>query len=271
MSQSIRISGSGYTPRRGVHWHDHYEILIICGGTGSHSVDGTEFHISSNQLYFLRPGQLHEFRPNADAQFHFIAFDRYDTLLGSGMYLNQFEFFQSFYIDAPIELETIEPLVGYLGLIRDELNGGLPMMDLVVSNLVTVFLVYVQRQFIGRGGGHMMSDLVVRFNQLIDDIACRFRFVREYADALHVSPTYLNDLVRQETGYSSSYWIQRKHTKLAKYLLSDVSKPLKVVARDLGYRDPNHFSRFFKQHTEMTPTEYRACVIAGTDVTHGAT
>ena len=72
---SIRASDARHQPRRGIHQHKHHEILIIKAGAGSHVVDFERFDIKPNQIYFLRPGQVHEFSPNPGAEFYFIAFD----------------------------------------------------------------------------------------------------------------------------------------------------------------------------------------------------
>ena len=64
------------------------------------------------------------------------------------------------------------------------------------------------RQFASINGGDF-NELVMVFNQLVDDPNCSFRFVKEYAQHLHVSATYLNDTVKKVTGKPASFWIQK--------------------------------------------------------------
>ena len=78
---SIRASDGSHTPRRGVHRHSHYEILLIEQGTGTHMVDFNTYTVKASQVYFLRPGQVHEFSPDAGASFYFIAFDKAEMML----------------------------------------------------------------------------------------------------------------------------------------------------------------------------------------------
>ena len=66
-SLRVRASDARHTPRKGIHQHNHYEILIIKSGEGSHIVDFEHFDVKSNQVYFLRPGQSHAFAPKKNA------------------------------------------------------------------------------------------------------------------------------------------------------------------------------------------------------------
>jgi AraC-like DNA-binding protein len=41
------------------------------------------------------------------------------------------------------------------------------------------------------------------------------------------------------------------------------AKPVKAIAYDLGFDDEFHFSRYFKNHTDVSPQLYRDTVGAG--------
>ena len=43
----------------------------------------------------------------------------------------------------------------------------------------------------------------------------------------------------------------------AKELLQQETLSMKEICVSVGYGDPNYFSRIFKKHTGVTPTEYR--------------
>ena len=42
----------------------------------------------------------------------------------------------------------------------------------------------------------------------------------------------------------------------AKKLLKTTNKSMKEIASEVGYPDPNYFSRNFKKYTGKTPTDY---------------
>ena len=127
---SIRASDGNHHPRQGAHRHDHYEILIIESGSGTHMIDFELFNVCSNQIYFLRPGQVHEFRPNKGAQFYFIAFDKDDVLMHAPTQLNQFEFFQSFHLTGPVVMDEVDSIIEDMVRIQTELNQPAQLQDI---------------------------------------------------------------------------------------------------------------------------------------------
>ena len=88
---------ANYNPTQHIHRNEHYEILVIKKGGGTHSIDFINYPVKDNQVYFLRPGQMHQFSPSKQAEFYFIAIDNENIQLNSNIALSQFTFFQSFY------------------------------------------------------------------------------------------------------------------------------------------------------------------------------
>jgi YesN/AraC family two-component response regulator len=81
--------------------------------------------------------------------------------------------------------------------------------------------------------------------------------VQYCADALTISPRYLSDLLRKETGKSTQEHIHHFIIEKAKTSLLDSSKSSSEIAYDLGFEYPQYFSKLFKKGTSMSPIEYR--------------
>lgn len=79
----------------------------------------------------------------------------------------------------------------------------------------------------------------------------------EYAQQLNISTPYLNECVRNITGYSASHHIQQRIILEAKRLLSHSDIAVKEIAAQLGYDDYPYFSRFFTKVTGKTPVAFR--------------
>ena len=77
------------------------------------------------------------------------------------------------------------------------------------------------------------------------------------ADALHLSSNYFGDLIKKETGKSAQEHIQNKILDVAKNKIFGSDKTVNEVAYELGFKYPQHFTRYFKQHVGQTPNEYR--------------
>jgi AraC-like DNA-binding protein len=137
---------------------------------------------------------------------------------------------------------------------------------LIVSN-IELFLNYCERfydrQFHTRE--HVNKGILEKFDALLHDYFLSDRpnqiglpSVAYCAHELNLSVNYFGDLIKKETGISAQECIQNKVIDLAKNKIFDINKTVNDVAYELGFKYPQHFSRFFKQRTGISPSEYRA-------------
>jgi two-component system response regulator YesN len=73
----------------------------------------------------------------------------------------------------------------------------------------------------------------------------------------NVSPYYFSKLFKAETGMNFIDYLTQVRIEKAKQLLSCTEKSMKEICREIGYSDPNYFSRSFKKNVGVTPTEYK--------------
>ena len=136
--------------------------------------------------------------------------------------------------------------------------------EIICINIETI-LKYCQRfytrQFITRKTGNYSylskfeAYLKRYFTQSLVDKG--LPTVKQCAGELHLSPHYLSDLLKEETGKTAKEHIDLLLIKKAKVLLQNHTLSISQVAFDLGFDYPNHFSKFFKSKTGLSPTEYR--------------
>jgi AraC family transcriptional regulator, transcriptional activator of pobA len=81
--------------------------------------------------------------------------------------------------------------------------------------------------------------------------------VAHFAGELNLSPNYFGDLIKKETGKSALEYIQLQLLDQAKELIFDPTKSISEISYELGFRYPQHFTRFFKQKVGLAPNEYR--------------
>ena len=261
----VRASGKNkaYTPTKGIHRHTHHEILIIKKGGGSHIIDFNTIPVEDNQVFFLRPGQVHQFNPDKNAEFYFIAMDTDEIQLNSTVKLSQFEYFQSFYSPGYMVFDEVESLIQIAKKIQQSIEQQPKRINqrMIISSLTVVFLVQLQQKFLEKINIEqqkpMNSDLVSDFNKLIDNAEDTKRFVKDYAQLLFVTANYLNETVKKETGQPASYWIYQHLILESKRLITQSSLSIKEIAQQLKFVNAAHFSRFFKTHQGLTPREFK--------------
>ncbi|QGQ95155.1 helix-turn-helix domain-containing protein [Paenibacillus psychroresistens] len=71
------------------------------------------------------------------------------------------------------------------------------------------------------------------------------------------NPTYLSRLFKKNTGDSLSDYITNARLNKAKELLIETNLKTNDIALALGFEHTQHFYRFFKRWTHITPQEYR--------------
>lgn len=81
--------------------------------------------------------------------------------------------------------------------------------------------------------------------------------VAYFAQQMHHSANYFGDLIKRAAGKSAQEYIRDRLIEEAKNRVSLLDKSITEIAFELGFRYPQHFSRFFKQLTGKTPIEYR--------------
>ncbi len=78
-----------------------------------------------------------------------------------------------------------------------------------------------------------------------------------YADKLHVTPNYLNIIVRRMNAISAKEQINKQIGLVIRTLLDTTDLSVKQIAERLHYEDPSYLCRIFRKQTGMTPMQYR--------------
>jgi AraC family transcriptional regulator, transcriptional activator of pobA len=103
-----------------------------------------------------------------------------------------------------------------------------------------------------------VSDIIKQFIELLDLHFTKEHSVKFYADVLSMHPNYLNALVKKHIGMSAKESIQNRILLEIKYLLHSTNLPIKEIANQMGFSDPNYFTTFFKRFESRSPGTYRS-------------
>lgn len=96
-----------------------------------------------------------------------------------------------------------------------------------------------------------------QFRALLKEKYKDWKSPSQYAQALSVSTSHLNDTIKEITGKSVSLQIQEHNITEAKRLLYFTDLEVREVAYQLGYEDPIYFGKLFKKLTTITPLAFR--------------
>lgn len=81
--------------------------------------------------------------------------------------------------------------------------------------------------------------------------------LKDIAEAIHVGSSYLSRVFRQETGNCIVQYINALRMERARELLVCTDDKVKDIAADIGIPNVKYMLRLFKEHTGLSPQEYR--------------
>lgn len=135
----------------------------------------------------------------------------------------------------------------------------------IVSSQIQVLLDYVtrfyERQFITRS--KVNSDILSKFESSLKiylesgQSKGGLPSVTYFAENANLTPGYFGDMIKKETGLTAQEIITRHIVDYAKQRLSGSTDDISVIAYDLGFQHPQHFSRMFKRVSGISPTQFR--------------
>ncbi|SHJ78941.1 response regulator [Hespellia stercorisuis] len=79
----------------------------------------------------------------------------------------------------------------------------------------------------------------------------------EISREVNISPYYFSKLFKEETGGNYIEYVTKTRIEEAKKLLMNPENSIKSICVEVGYSDPNYFSRLFKKSVGKTPSEFR--------------
>jgi AraC-like DNA-binding protein len=119
---------------------------------------------------------------------------------------------------------------------------------------------FYSRQFITRKNSN--NAVVIHVERFLssyfhDSAEKRLPSVKDLAEQVFLSPGYLSDLLKKETGKNAQDHIHFYLIEEAKNLLLGTGKSIGEIAYTLGFEYPQYFNKLFKQKTGKTPAEFR--------------
>ena len=130
-----------------------------------------------------------------------------------------------------------------------------------LSRLLGYTLRFYERQFITRSP--QAAPLLAQYRSYLREWILQGNWgaqgplsVQCCALRFHLSPAYLEDLLRFETGYGHLSHLERQRLDIAKEKLSHPHASLARIAAELGFSSPQGFQVFFRKTTGLSPRQY---------------
>jgi len=184
------------------------------------------------------------------------SFSFFDYSQMEALHLSQEERNKFLFCLAQIKEETEHPVD----------HHSAPLIAANIQVLLEHLHRFYDRQFITRH--KVNSEVVKNFQRQLreyfenDSRGHGLPTVAYFAERANLSAGYFGDLIRKETGTGPKDLISLHLISVAKHQLTTTDKDVSLIAYDLGFDYPAHFTRMFRRITGQSPTAYRATFLA---------
>lgn len=101
-----------------------------------------------------------------------------------------------------------------------------------------------------------IGDIVDKANKIINERYSQELTLDDISKELFISPQYFSRLYKDETGENFIERLTTVRIENAKKLMKEGEYLIKEICFMSGYCDPNYFSRLFKKHEGVSPSDY---------------
>jgi AraC-like DNA-binding protein len=249
---------------------DFYIIIFKKVESGSMQYGKTKYDHNRGKMSFIKPRQITGCKNIRLEEDCFTILVHEDFLSGTTLHseIKKYAYFEYEVNEAlhlsPSEEETIWNLV--YAMEKEYHNNVDDYSKTIILSHLDTMLKYAQRfykrQFIHRT--ELNGSTVTKFNALL---VANFEerktkniglpTVSLMAEKLNISPRYLTDLLKQETGKTALELIHLFLIGEAKNLLTEGQMNITEISYSLGFENVTYFSRLFKKEVGVTPIKFK--------------
>jgi AraC-like DNA-binding protein len=234
------------------HRKTHYFFLLMLEGNSQHGVDLQKLTVKNNELLFILPHQIHRLpHTRQDTSYFKLGFDE-ECL---SLLPKQYPFLVNPFNNQKIKLTGA--VAARLKSIFEILLELLRKMDtnpeLILAHLNSL-LTEINAAYFSTGKNPVDDKLskYISFKLFVEDNLTGHPTVNKIAEKLGLNTNSLYNIVKNYSGRSPKEYITNRLMLEAKRRLYYSESSIKELAYDLGFNDPEYFSRLFRKVTGKT-------------------
>jgi len=247
------------------HRAQFYHVLWIEKGKGTHYVDFNPIPIKDNTVIFIPHNSVNIYDVNGSYQGKAIIFT--DSFFCKNNQDIQFLHSSILYSDLyHIARFNIDPQDSDLSIILNAMETEYQRIKddaqfQILHNMLHVFLLQAEREMRKQGFKELKPcanlDYLILFKDLLEQNFSQERSVNKYASELSISEKQLHKATTTLLDKTPKQIIDERILLEAKRLLVHSNQSIKEIAYELGYNEPTNFIKYFRKHTDSTPSEFR--------------
>ena len=254
-----------YLSNNPTHYLSYYDVTLITEGEGIFRIDDKNYYVKPADIVFTLPNQFREWDTKNIINGYALIFE--ESFLLS--FFNDSDFLNKIsYLDKTKQRSlrlslSNQEFLKISTLIQEtkaEIQDQAIKDNHILRSIFYQILKYLDRIYISNNELHGVftkNRHVVKFIEIVNIDYHIFHSVEHYADKLCITPNYLNELVKKETGSTAKQIIQNKLLHEAKKLLLYTKLSVTEIADKLHFESTSYFIRFIRKYEGKTPLQFR--------------
>lgn len=238
------------------HRKPHYFLIFMLEGLTHHGVDLQQFDIKNNELLFILPHQIHRLPATKQGTDYFkLGFD--ENCLS--LLPKQYPFLINPFNNQKIQFtpSAAGRLKSIFEILRELLSAIDTDPELILAHLNSLLTEINTTYFLtDKSPADDKLSKYIRFKLFVENNLTDHTTVNDIAEKLAVNTNSLYNIVKHYSGLSPKAFITNRLILEAKRRLYYSESSIKELAYDLGFNDPEYFSRLFKKVTGKTITMF---------------
>jgi len=236
------------------HSHEYNEVLVFIKGGGTHNINFKDHPITDCSIHLLAAKDLHWLERSKDSYGFAIVYK--DQFLEKLQFMNpDINYREEFDHSRILNLEEASR-ENFTHIFQELLSNQRDAVYML--NLIAAFLTKIATAFTDSNKEQKINDPVIfKLIHLIDHHYKEHLPLANYASQLHIAPSTLQKRIRKASGKSLHHLQQERLMKEAKRLLVTSGQSIAEITYELGFKEPAHFSNWFRKQMGIAPSEYQ--------------
>ena len=240
----------------------HCVVLFVTQGTLSGKINMVDFEMKAPAaVYIFNDHVLHYNSSSSDLKVRLLSLS---PVIAEELSLSlHYDNVHYAYVRPASQLDetSMQTIMHYLDLLvtlmQKESQGRRATIIQLIQSLSSFLYEFHANSLSSQKPFSRSEELAGQFLSLVDKHCHEHHNIKWYADALHLTPVYISNVVKQVTGRTAGDNLTDCIVLKAKSLLLTSTLSVQQISDGLGFQNQSHFGTFFRRAVGMSPQKFR--------------
>ena len=249
----VKLRKYSDSARLNAHWHEHIELLFFLEGSCEFFCKGNTFSVEKDDLVVMNSTDVHSFTMGKDLD--------YVCILIYPEFFSDIKFHN-------VQLKTHIRGDKYVKECILEMNreyetdgvGSDMMLKSHTYRLIAYLLRNYTESHLSPKELALQNIKLARLSSILQYISSHYQekiTTKQLAEIAYLNENHFCRFFKKSVGKTVTDYLNEFRVEKAAVLLTATDQNISDIANSVGFEDFNYFSRIFKKHKSVSPTEYR--------------